>query len=390
MEIRTLKTEDFDAMIRLGEYAFQYRMSAEDKDNARKRFSPENTWGIFGEEGELGAKLVLLPVDIFVHGKKIPMAGIGGVATWPEYRRQGLVKQLLTHSLKVMYESGKLLSLLHPFSFPFYRKYGWEMFSDNKKYVIPTDKLPAKEMTDGTVRRDITDIAVLNQVYEAYASGFNGMMVRSEERWKHSILDDEGHTAVYYSPSGEPQGYLLYKAEKKELLVEEFVWLNEESRRALWTFICNHDSMVTQTVLAQMPANDGLTYMLADPRITQELTPFGMARIVNAAGFVEEYAFQGSGEEQSWRVQIKDPYAPWNEGNWQWTLSAEGKASATKTDSDVNTQVQCDIQTLTAMMLGYKRPMELWEMGRLNGEAEAITRLEQAIPVGQTFLLDYF
>ncbi|MWV47489.1 GNAT family N-acetyltransferase [Paenibacillus sp. HJL G12] len=390
MEIRNLKPEDFDDMIQLGEYAFQYCMSAEAKENARNRFKSENTWGVFDEEGRLGAKLVLLPVDIFVYGKKMPMAGIGGVATWPEYRRQGLVKELLTHSLKVMNDSGKLLSMLHPFSFPFYRKFGWEMFGEYKKYIIPTDKLPAKQVTEGTVRRDVTDIRVLNQVYEAYAAGYNGMMVRSEERWKHSILDDEGHTAVYYSPAGEPEGYLLYKAEKKELLVEEFVWLNEESRRALWTFLSNHDSMVTQTVVAQMPANDGLTYSLADPRITQELVPYGMARIVNLEGFVQEFDFQGSDKQQSWTVQVKDPYAPWNEGIWQWTLSPAGKASVAPGAPNDKVQLETDIQTLTTMMLGYKRPIELYTMGKLNGEAEAVKRLEHAIPFGQTFLLDYF
>ncbi|MCJ8014961.1 GNAT family N-acetyltransferase [Paenibacillus sp. KQZ6P-2] len=389
MEIRTLTPEDFDAMIELGEYAFQYRMSAEQEEKARKRFTPENTWGAFDEEGRLSAKLALLPVDIYVYGEKMPMAGIAGVATWPEYRRQGLVKQLLTHSLQVMNESGKLLSMLHPFSFPFYRKYGWEMFSEYKKYVIPTDKLPAKEETEGTVRRDIKDIAILNQIYEEYAKGYNGMMLRSEDRWKNSILDDE-HTAVYYSPSGEPEGYLLYIAEKKELFVAEFVWLSEESRKALWTFLCNHDSMVTQTVLAQLPADDGLAYMLADPRVTQEIVPFGMARIVNAAGFIEAFPFQSSGQEQSWTVQISDPYAPWNEGGWQWKLSGDGKASAIPADPNEKTQLQCDIQTLTTMMLGYKRPTELWKMGRLTGEAEAVTRLEYAIPVGQTFLLDHF
>ncbi|MDR0271371.1 GNAT family N-acetyltransferase [Paenibacillus sp.] len=390
MEIRTLKPEDFDAMIELGEYSFQYRLSADEKDKARKRFKPENTWGIFDEEGHLGAKLGLLLVDIFVNGNKIPMAGIGGVATWPEYRRQGCVNQLLTHALKVMNESGRLISILHPFSFPFYRKYGWEMFSEYKKYVIPTERLPAKQTIEGIVRRDVTDISVLDRVYEAYASRFNGMMLRSEERWKTSILDDEEHTAVYYSPSGDPEGYLLYKVEKKELLVEEFVWLNEKSRQALWTFICNHDSMVTQTVLAQMPADDGLMYMLTDPRITQEIIPFGMARIVNLSGFIEALDFEGGNEAESWTIQINDPYAPWNDGTWRWKLSTEGKAAVAPADPEEKAQLQCDIQTLTTLLLGYKRPDELWKMGRLTGEAAAVTRLEHAIPLKQTFLLDYF
>ncbi|BFH65490.1 GNAT family N-acetyltransferase [Paenibacillus azoreducens] len=390
MEIRTLKSEEFDAMIELGQYAFQYRMPADKKEQARKRFKPENTWGIFDEEGRLGAKLGLLLADVFVNGRKIPMAGIGGVATWPEYRRQGLVKQLLTHSLQVMNESGRLISMLHPFSFPFYRKFGWEMFSEYKKYVIPTEKLPAKLLTKGTVRRNIRDIPVLNRVYEAYAVRFNGMMLRSEERWKSSILEDEDQTAVYYSPSGDPEGYLLYKVEKNEFLVEEFICLNEEAKAALWTFIGNHDSMVTQVVLNQMPANDGLTYTLADPRITQEIIPYGMTRIVNLPGFIEALDYEGSGEVESWTIQVSDPYAPWNEGTWHWKISPLGEAKIKPAEQEEEAQLQCDIQTLTTLLLGYKRPAELWKMGRLTGESEAVTRLEYAIPLEQTFLLDHF
>ncbi|GIO69533.1 GNAT family N-acetyltransferase [Paenibacillus cookii] len=391
MEIRTLKPEEFDAAIELGEYAFQYRMTAEAKEKARKRFKPENTWGMFDEEGRLSAKLGLLNADIFVNGKKMPMSGVAGVATWPEYRRQGLVKQLLTHSLQVMNESGKLISMLHPFSFAFYRKFGWEMFSDFKKYVISTEKLPAKQVTEGTVRRGVTDISVLNRVYEAYASRYNGMMVRDEDRWKHAILnDEEDQTAVYYDSAGEPQGFLLYKVQKQEMQVYEFIYLTEEARQALWTFIGNHDSMIKQTVLDHMPVDDGLTYMLADPRITQEIVPFGMARIVNVPGFIEAYAFQSDGKEQAWTVQIQDPYAPWNEGKWRIALSPEGTAAVTAADPAERAQLSLDIQTLTTMMLGYKRPGELLNMGRLAGEPEAVAYLERVIPIGRTFLLDFF
>lgn len=390
MEIRTLKPEEFDASVELGEYAFQYRMNAEAKEKARKRFKPENTWGIFDEEGRLIAKLGLLNVDIFVNGIKMPMSGVAGVATWPEYRRQGLVKQLLNQSLRVMNESGKLISMLHPFSFAFYRKFGWEMFSDFKKYVIPTEKLPSKQVTEGTVRRDVKDISVLNRVYEAYASRYNGMMARDENRWKYAILDDEDRSAVYYDASGEPQAFLLYKVEKQEMQVFEFVWLTEESRQALWTFIGNHDSMIKQAILDHMPLDDGLTYTLADPRITQEITPFGMARIVNIPRFLEAYAFQSCEVEQSWTIQIQDPFAPWNEGKWRVTVSPEGKASVSEASPEDPVQLNCDIQTLTTMMLGYKRPSELLNLGRLAGEKETVDRLERLIPIGRTFLLDFF
>ena len=53
-------------------------------------------------EGEdLAAKLHLIPFHIYI-GKKFKMGGVAGVATYPEYRRSGYVKELLQHSLQTM------------------------------------------------------------------------------------------------------------------------------------------------------------------------------------------------------------------------------------------------------------------------------------------------
>ena len=60
------------------------------------------------------------------------MGGIAGVATWPENRRQGHVSTLLKHALQEMKSKGQTLSFLHPFSIPFYRKFGWELYAEYK------------------------------------------------------------------------------------------------------------------------------------------------------------------------------------------------------------------------------------------------------------------
>ncbi|TKH33755.1 GNAT family N-acetyltransferase, partial [Paenibacillus polymyxa] len=40
----------------------------------------------------------------------------------------GMVSRLLTHALEEMKTAGQSLSFLHPFSFAFYRKFGWETY----------------------------------------------------------------------------------------------------------------------------------------------------------------------------------------------------------------------------------------------------------------------
>src|SRR5699024_11630095 len=93
----------------------------------------------------------IIPLFINVGRNSINMGGISAVATWTEYRRRGIAKDLLQHSLRKMKENGQVISLLHPFLVGFYRKYGWELAYVQKKYTIPIEKLKRDWQTNGYV-----------------------------------------------------------------------------------------------------------------------------------------------------------------------------------------------------------------------------------------------
>ncbi|WP_226002926.1 enhanced intracellular survival protein Eis [Paenibacillus sp. BJ-4] len=395
MEIRQLQREEFEAAIELSQYAFQFTMSPEDLEKSKKKFKPEQTWGIF-DGHDLNAKLTLLPLQVYIHGQVFEMGGIAGVATWPEKRRGGMVSRLLTHALKEMKSTGQSLSFLHPFSFAFYRKFGWETYVEYKKYVIPIDKFPAKFKTEGIVKRDIKDISELNQVYQAYASSYTGMLVRDKEWWQERILNENYRTAVYYSKAGNPQGYALYKIEDKQLNCDELIYENETARRALWTYFANHDSMITQGKFIYVPADDNLPFLLDDPRIQQETLPYFMGRIVDAVAFVEKYPFKAIGVETRLTLNLSDHYAPWNEGVWTLTINSEGRGylervdKSSSSENDIAVDLSVGIQSLTTLMLGYQLADDLYKWGRIEGRGEYVSALKRVIPVKQTFLLDFF
>ncbi|WP_223067712.1 GNAT family N-acetyltransferase [Paenibacillus caui] len=391
MEIRQLKPEEFEVSMNLSEYAFQYKLSPEARDKRRESFLPERFWGAF-ENGELQARLMLLPLQIYIQGKAFEMGGIAGVATWPEMRRKGLVSRLLFHALTKLNEQGRSISCLHPFSIPFYRKFGWEVYTDYKKYILPVDKFPAKTQAEGAVKRDIKDISLLDRVYHLFAKRYNGMLVRDASWWEQSVLDEEMHTAVYYSEAGEAEGYILYKCDKKKLDIDEFVFLNEMARRALWTYLANHDSMVAEAEVNNVPADDILPFLLDDPRFKQETVPYFMARIVNAGAFVREYPFSPSDSGMKASLQIQDEFAPWNDGLWSLEIAPDGTGNllAGEETGQAEAGLICDIQTLTAMLLGYKRPVEMFRYGRLLGSERAALVLERMIPARPTALMDFF
>lgn len=390
MDIRQLRSEEFETSLSLSEYAFQYKVSGEARDQARMKFKPERVWGIV-EDGMIGAQLTLLPLQVYIQGRAVPMGGIAGVATWPENRRQGLVAKLLTHTLQTMNEAGQTLSFLHPFLIPFYRKFGWEVYCEYKKYTIPVAMFPRKTEIQGSIKRDTAELEILEQLYSRFAAEYNGTLQRDREWWNQSVLDEDTHHCVFYSELGEPEGYVLYKIEKKELVIDEFIYLNEKARQGLWTFLANHDSMITGASLKLVPSDDILPYLLPNPRIEQENYPYFMARIVNAEAFVNNFSFRSQNNVQNRTLFIEDEHAPWNHGLWQWSVTEQGEATLSRVaGSKDKADLSCTIGTLTVLLLGYKRPLDLARYGQLTGDAEAVQWLEYIVPQSKTALFDFF
>ncbi|CAM4484971.1 GNAT family N-acetyltransferase [Paenibacillus tarimensis] len=391
VEIRKFRQEEFDTQMELLLYAFQAELTQEEREENRSQFKPEHNWGVF-EEGKLKASLSLLPFELYVNGRVFQMGGVASVASWPEERRKGLVAMLLSHTLETMKKEGQTVSCLHPFSFAFYHKYGYEMYCEYKRYVIEAALLPERQPYQGKVERCNGDIPLLDAIYNQYAIRYNGMLKREESWWKEAVFDRKpGHAAVYYRAGGEPAGYMLYAVKDRVFTVHEFVPLDEEARTALWTFIGNHDSMIDRVEMTA-PIDDYTPFVVSNPRFKQEIIPYFMARIVDVKPFLEQYSLQAPGKSHEFTIQLSDPYAPWNEGTWTIEISAEGAASVQPCDKkEAHTpDASCDIQTLTAMLLGFKRPSMLSAAGRLSAGEETIKLLELLIPKRTTYLTDFF
>jgi predicted acetyltransferase len=405
--IRLLKKDDFQDSLALSEFAFQYTVLPEERDEKLAAMASQQSLGYFVED-RLAAKLTILELETWVNGKAFEMGGIAAVATWPEYRRQGMVGQLLSRALQTMKESGQTLSFLAPFAFAFYRKYGWEAYIEYMRYEIASHQLPKPEVAAGSkLRRIEAESAVLNPIYEAYAKRFNGMLVRTEDWWSKRVFKRKhGIVTLYLNTAGEPEGYIIYQVKEKVLTVHELIALTEDANRGLWRLISNHDSMIDK-VVCQAPLGDPLPFVLADPRIKQEVVPYFMARIVDAAAFLREYPFdavvEGASVDKPFYLQLRDGHAEWNngifriqpghgDGNDVVKLSEEQVFGNGAGGEKVEGQhvISCDIQTLSALLMGYKRASLLHRIGRLQGDAGEISRLERFIPERTTYLTDFF
>ncbi|MCT8136813.1 GNAT family N-acetyltransferase [Anaerobacillus sp. CMMVII] len=261
MKIRKLTSEEIDFSISMSEFAFQLELTEEQRSIRKEMIDPEDTWVI--EENELIiSKVTVLPFKTYIQGQEFKMGAVSGVVTWPEHRRGGLVKTLLKKSLEEMKKKGQTISYLFPFSIPFYRKYGWELFTDRKKVTVKKDQFPDFQRGLGSIRRVKPEVHLLNSIYHRFALNFNGMLVRDKNWWEKRLFPNmKGQCAVYFDQQGEAQGYIAYDVKQRKMIVYELTYLTTEAWKSLWHFISNHDSMV-ETVEYSTSAHDPALFLL--------------------------------------------------------------------------------------------------------------------------------
>ncbi|PFT47902.1 GNAT family N-acetyltransferase [Bacillus thuringiensis] len=385
MNVIQLKEDKFREALRLSEYAFQYKVDEERlQQQLTKMKESHEIYGIM--EGEdLAAKLHLIPFHIYIGKEKFKMGGVAGVATYPEYRRSGYVKELLQHSLQTMKKDGYTVSMLHPFAVSFYRKYGWELCANLVTCHMIKSDLVMKKQVNGTVKRFNKENhpEEVEKLYEVFAERFSGMLVREKNWWLQAVYDDLT-LAIYYDENKRAAGYMLYKIENYKMTVEEFVPLHNEARNGLWNFICQHDSMIKELEMT-VSENEPLLYSLQEPRVKTEIKPYFMGRIVDVEQFLKQYELNWNNVQQEVILHITDAFAPWNNvavrlANHEITIVEETTEKG----------IKLDITALSAIMLGYKRPLELNELELISGSDEAIRSFENLVPVRKPFIYDFF
>ena len=390
-QLREIVIENYEESMALSQFAFQMTLTEEELAQRKQRFlSPNEMRLAYFEDEQLCAQASLLHLDVYINEVKYKMGGIAGVCTWPEHRRKGYVASLLAELLVRMREQQQSISMLHPFSFAFYRRYGWETYVERKHYEMDSSLLPARKPFEGSIERT-HNIDLLMDTYEQYAQQYNGMLSRSKAWWEDRISNKkQNHYAIYRNHNGDIEGYIIYEVMQSEMKIHECIALHAEAERGIWHYISQHDSMI-KTIHWTAPSNDQFTFTLDNPRIKQSIVPYFMARIVDVKMFIEQYRFEEAGQQDCIYIDISDQYAPWNNELFELNIEKNGSAKIKVIEkNDTFDSIKMDITTLAALLLCYQKLDDLIRIDRVEGSLTSMKRLQDRISERNTYLIDFF
>ncbi|MDR0469843.1 MAG: GNAT family N-acetyltransferase [Peptococcaceae bacterium] len=268
--------------------------------------------------GSLVAQLVCVPMAVDMRGAARDAMMLSGVATAPAHRGRGHMTTIMRQGLAFLRDKGFAAAVLYPYDYGFYNQYGFASCGEVARVNVPISRLLSVKLRGEIlpVRSGATASAMLARAYEASFARYSGRVLRGPEIFDQRLeeYEPEGGYAAVYCREGREEGYLLYQMNDKTLFVNEIGGATHIARQDLTSFLASHSSTM-EAVEFVCALEDPLWRLLPDPRGAVSAQPYDMMRIIDVGK-----AMGGlPAGEGSVTLQIRDPFAPWNEGVWRFS-----------------------------------------------------------------------
>lgn len=348
--------------------------------------------GVVG--GKVVSCLTIIPAAIQIGSARLPMGGIGNVSTLPEEQNRGYASALMRDTLQVLREQGFCTSILFPFSFSFYRRFGYELGGNHCHYWSRPRNIPAfgeRRYCRATGPDDLPALAVL---YGQHNSIRSCGLVRNEACWRRLLSN--GHRALVYDRQGA-DGYLIYSEEidahgLKVLRVKELVHGSPESGRGLVGFLAAFDG---DTVEWSTTSSDlwslGLMCPVAPlregykPRASATVRPMFQFRVIDLLQAIKARSAEMAWLEGELSLVVQDEL---NQDNTQpLAISCNGGTVQIVRGHRTQHCLEANIRVFSQIYCGYLTPTEAVSQGLVTVRSDETLRIaDQLFPKYEPFI----
>lgn len=396
MEVRPIKPEEKILMKKIQSIAFLYKQDFSKAQSDQQKLPDEYKQGraAFDDNGKMCSCFLLIPFHVCFNGHHVPMGGIGGVASLPEEREKRYIRKIFEYAMQEMYDKDYVFSYLYPFSHKYYRKFGYELNMTRIGYSIPTSAFRQFNQT-GTLKLYTNDMDPKDiiSLYEQYIADKNLAVIRTEALWKRFLEKDPYKDNVYlyiwYNEEGIARGYIQFHVEKSgsyrnNMHVQELIWLDRQALTGIFSFIGGLTAQI-ETMIWDSPSFVNLLPFFHEPYdIKQNVSTYGMNRIVNVEKALNLMAAPGGSGEII--IGIEDEFFPANTGQYRisWENSIH-RAERTEKAPDLC----CDVQALSQLITGFATVEDMKDAGRVRIENKEHL-LAEVFPKRKLFINNYF
>jgi len=339
-------------------------------------------------DGEIVSSLLCTPGEAMFRDDVVALSAVGGVATLPEHRKKGYAGMMMREAVRILHRNGWHTSALWPFSYNYYRKFGWEVGSEHRMYAVPSEVARGLAAPDGVRPATESDLPEMSRVADRFARRYNCVTVH-DDLWWNCILathrfrfDGDSNPKTSHCPwvhesDGKIDGYAIFevRGEGEQTSVEatEIAADTAHARRAILSRLAETGA---QTLTFYAPLDDGFRQELPDPDLVKTEMHSGFQfRVVNPPAALE-LRTADPGVKGRIGFQVSDPVL----GGFEFDVEVgDGRISRAK--SSASKRLSMDVQTFSQLYCGYVRPARAAELGRLAAtSAGAVEFAERLFP----------
>jgi predicted acetyltransferase len=398
VRIRHIDESEREAELRLRHYGFGAYPPARLEDADLARMEPAEVLGAF-EDATLLASIHLYDFRQMLRGVPRTMGGIAGVASYPEARRRGLVRDLMHAAIAEMHQRGTACSMLHPFRVSFYERFGYAAGDDTLFADYPPSAF-ARWVDDpdaGSLR--MSRYHALD-AWDAYAeladralngaaaggagprgAGAHGPVLFSsigEAHWRRKV-DDQACVlfAAPETPNTSTEAGLIFRKVGAEPDAEMRVYswraATRRGMRAVLRFFALHVDQCRSVVLPVGPmSSTGRIFrhtgdIEGSVRIEPMRRPW-MVRLIDIPSAIDALP-DPAGEAGACVVGVTDPQCEGNTGSYRIASdgqqlrcerAAGGERPAREADMQSGVELNLSIAGLSALVYGTQPPEEIF------------------------------
>lgn len=374
-----LDKKDFNNYKNLFLYSFNYEDNKKVENFLKEEFKRSLVYGIKDNQN-LIASITNIPFQSNFFGKKFNVGGIGNVMSAPENSKNNSIDLLMEQAFKDMRDNNVTLSYLAPFSYDYYRRFGYEQVFEKTDIKIPFSKTNnVKQSSEIQVKRyDFSEAEhIIGKIYEK--NNKYGGVKRDSWYWDNRpAWFDKEQLAVAYD-KGNVKGYVIYYFQNNNMVVDDFVWENPQAFSSIFHFINKHRSMFEFLTIESSDPRLKPIYFTSNPSVANTtIIPFMMARIVNLSTFMTNYPFRKKNIEKL-TISVNDSLA-WNNHDWSLKIN-KGQVSFKKNTGRI-ADISVDIRVLTKAMFGFQSLSDSFMQGDVKGNLSKVKELDSVL-IGQ-------
>ncbi|HEY3265682.1 MAG TPA: GNAT family N-acetyltransferase [Armatimonadota bacterium] len=345
-------------------------------------FGPEKVL-VVEHEGTVVSSMFIIPEGMHLGDSVVPSAAVGGVATVPEARRLGCAAAMMHETVRRMRADGVATSAMWPFSFSYYRKFGWEAGGEIRVLRIPRDTEFRVEALGSAAPAGPGDLDDIARVWDSTAPHHRCATQRVTSNWEWHLKADqfggarEDRAGFVYRENGAVLGYLFYTVpelkegeEVRPVEIQELRAISHQAQVGLLRALMGH--VDRETFEVGVSVADPLRSLAVNPRAIETFlhANFGF-RVIDPGQIFP--TMRTDAAQAPVNITVDDVLL----GPRSWRLAFAGggvEAEEVPTEGDT----RCTIQTFSQIASGLLKPLSAASAGLLTGPANAVAALEAA------------